>query len=85
MIGGDIASRGASDHDHALFVVEEVDEFVVLVRKYTAHPGNIFRESVIQWCVGVYNAFLMTDQAAVEHAERDGTIRLPHTDMENPF
>ncbi|MFA1612177.1 hypothetical protein [Halobellus rubicundus] len=74
-----------SNHGYALVVVEVPGEFVVAVRKYTEHPENIFKESVMQRSVPDYNCFLMTDQEAVEAAVRDGARRLDETDIENPF
>ena len=59
--------------------------FAVVVRQYTAHPDNIFKESVIQRTVEDYHCFLMTDQNAVEGAVDDGATRLTATDLANPF
>lgn len=61
------------------------EEFAVVVKKYTEHPENIFKQSVIHRSVDGYNGFLMTDQAAVDRATREGAIRLTETDFENPF
>ena len=74
-----------ADNGYGLVVVDAVDEFAVVVRQYTTHPDNIFKESVIQRRVGDYNCFLMTDQEAVEAAVADGATRLPATDLESPF
>ncbi|MFW6376531.1 MAG: hypothetical protein ACOC0F_01015 [archaeon] len=74
-----------ADNGYGLVVVDAVDEFAVVVRQYTAHPDNIFKESVVQRRVGDYNCFLMTDQEAVEAAVDDGATRLTATGLENPF
>jgi hypothetical protein len=74
-----------TDHGYGLVVVDVVAEFAVVVKKYTSHPGNIFKQSVIQRSIGDYNCFLMTDQAAVEQAVHEGAIRLTETDFESPF
>jgi hypothetical protein len=74
-----------ADNGYGLVVVDAVEEFVVAVRQYTAHPDNIFKESVVQRRTGDYNCFLMTDQDAVAAAVADGATRLTATDLENPF
>jgi hypothetical protein len=72
-------------HGYGLVVVDALDAFVVVVTKYTHHPDNIFKASVIQRSVDDYNCFLMTDQVAVEQAVQDGATRLTDTTLENPF
>ena len=74
-----------TEHGYGLVVVDAVEEFAVVVKKYTEHPENIIKQSVIHRSVDGYSAFLMTDQAAVERATREGAIRLTNTDFENPF
>jgi len=74
-----------ADEGYGLAVVDAVPEFAVVVRQYTAHPDNIFKESVIQRTVEDYHCFLMTDQNAVEGAVDDGATRLTATDLANPF
>lgn len=73
------------EQGYTLEVVDALDRFAVVVRKYTAHPENIFKESVIQRTADGYNAFLMTDQIAVAQAVSDGATRLVDTDLSNPF
>jgi len=73
------------EHGYGLVVVDVLEAFVVVVKKYTAHPDNIFKASVIQRTVDGYNCFLLTDQAAVEQAVQDGATRLTETDVPNPF
>jgi hypothetical protein len=72
-------------HGYGLVVVDALNAFVVVVTKYTDHPDNIFKASVIQRSVDDYNYFLMTDQVAVEQAVHEGAARLTDTDLENPF
>lgn len=74
-----------ADNGYGLVVVDVLDSFVVVVEKYTAHPDNIFKASVIQRSVDGYNCFLLKDQAAVEQAVQDGAVRLTETDLQNPF
>jgi hypothetical protein len=73
------------NHGYGLIVVAGIDAFVVVVKKYTAHPNNIFKASVAQRSIDGYNCFLMTDQAAVEQAVKERATRLTDTGFENPF
>jgi hypothetical protein len=74
-----------ADYGYGLVIVDAIDEFVVVVEKYTTHPENIFKQSVIQRSVDGYNCFLLTDQAAVEQATREHATRLTVTDLSHPF
>jgi hypothetical protein len=73
------------EYDYELVVVDAVESFVVVVKKYTAHPDNIFKASVIQRSADGYNCFLLTDQTAVERAIQDGATRLTETNVSKPF
>lgn len=73
------------EYDYGLVVINVIEPFIVVVKKYTAHPDNIFKSSVIQQTVNGYNCFLLTDQAAVKEAVQNGAVRLTETDLENPF
>jgi hypothetical protein len=74
-----------ADYEYELVVVDAFDEFVVVAEKYTTHPENIFKQSVIQRSVDGYNCFLLTDQVAVEQATRKHATRLTETDLSHPF
>jgi len=74
-----------TEYGYGLAVVDVIEEFVVVVEKYTAHPENIFKESVIQRSIDGYNCFLMTDQTAVEQATREHATRLAETELDHPF
>jgi hypothetical protein len=74
-----------AEHGYGLVVVDAIDEFAVVVEKYSAHPENIFKQSVIQRSANGYNCFLMTSQAAVEQAVHEGAALLTETDLSNPF
>jgi hypothetical protein len=76
-----------ADHGYGLTTVHAVEEYVVVVRKYTEHPGNIFKQSVIQQSIPKYNCFLMTTQSAVEEAvSKISTAKpLTKTKIDNPF
>lgn len=74
------------DYGYGLVTVAAVEAFVVVVEKYSEHPENIFKESVIQRSKENYNCFLMTGQDAVDHAVETGHARkLADTALENPF
>ncbi|MFB6196962.1 MAG: hypothetical protein ABEI52_01665, partial [Halobacteriaceae archaeon] len=47
------------NHDYALVVVDEIEAFTVAVEKYTEHPENIFKDSVLQRGDVDYNLFVM--------------------------
>lgn len=72
-------------HGYGLVDIDAIEEFVVVVEKYTAHLDNIFKQSVIQRSADNYNRFLMTDQTAVEQAVHEGATRLINADLNNPF
>ena len=74
-----------AEHGYGLVVIDVLTEFVVVVEKYTDHPENIFKTSVIQRSVDGYNCFLLTDRDAVDRAVDAGATRLPETSLENPF
>ncbi len=57
-----------AEYGYGLVVVEAVEEFVVVKRKYTTHPRAIFRGAVLQRSVDQFNCFVMKDQEAVEQA-----------------
>lgn len=73
------------EEGYGLVRVEDATPFVVVVRKYTAHPENIFKGSVIHRSMDGFNSFLMTDQESVEAAVEGGAERLRASDVENPF
>lgn len=74
-----------ADHGSGLVVIDPLEEFAVVVRKYTAHPEGIFKQSVIHRSVDGYNCFLLTDRDAVQQAVAEGASRLAKTEFENPF
>lgn len=74
-----------SDQGYDLVVVETPTKFVVVVKKYTAHPENIFKDSVVQRSANGYNCFLLTDQYAVAEAISQGATRFSDADLPNPF
>lgn len=81
---GDVRSF-LEDEGYGVTVIESLEKFVVVVKKYTGHPENIFKESVIQRSVDGYNCFLMTDQMAVARAVDEGAVRFGETGLSSPF
>lgn len=73
------------DRDYALVVVEDIEPYAVVVRKYTAHPDNIFKGSVLHRSVGDYNLFVMTDREAMEAAVEAGATPLAEAPVESPI
>lgn len=74
-----------SERGYGLTHIETTESFVVVVKKYTKHPENIFKTSIIQRTVNGYNCFLLKDQASVEEAVTQEAKRLSETELENPF
>ncbi|NHN60958.1 MULTISPECIES: hypothetical protein [Halorussus] len=68
--------RFLADRGYALDPVTSLDDYAVVVRKYTAHPDDIFKTSVLQRSHGDYNLFVLTDENAVAEAVADGGTRL---------
>ena len=74
-----------AEHGYGLVVIDPLEEFAVVVRKYTAHPEGIFKQSVIHRSVDGHNCFLLTDRDAVQQAVAEEASRLAKTEFENPF
>lgn len=74
-----------SEEGYGLVLVDEIPPFVVVVKQYTAHPENVFKQSVIHRSSDGYNCFLLSDEEAVESAVEAGAARLGATGVENPF
>ena len=66
-------------------LVEATGKFTVAVEMYTAHPENVFEESVAQREHEGYNCFLMSDQYALARAVAEGGTRLTDSELSNPF
>jgi hypothetical protein len=74
-----------AEYDYALIEIDDPSEFVVVVEKYSDHPEDIFKDSVLQQSDAEYNFFLRKDLAAVEQATHEGATRLTDTDLVVPF
>lgn len=73
------------ENGYGLVVVDTIEEFVVAVKQYRAHPDEIFKQSVIQRSADGYNFFLLTDHDAVERALDDGAHPVDNVPAESPF
>jgi hypothetical protein len=60
------------DSGKSIDVVEDVDEYVVVKKKYTHHPDLLFKESVTQRSQSGHNLFLMKNHSAVTAAITNG-------------
>lgn len=72
-----------ADHYYELKVVENVEPFTVVKRRYSDHPELLFRNAVERWSQGDYHVFVLKDQLAVEQAVNQGAKRLSETDFES--
>lgn len=70
------------DHDYHPVVVEDVEPFAVLKRKYTDHPDSLFRDAVYHRSRGNFNCFVMKSHEAAERAVDRGAIPLEARDLE---
>lgn len=71
-----------SGYGYGLVVVEYPDSFAVVVRKYTEHPENIFKGSVLHRSEGNWNVFLLKDRATVDRAVDQGATPIEDVDLE---
>lgn len=65
-----------------LAVVDDVEPFCDVKRKYTDHPDVLFKASVLEREKQDSTVFLMTDQLSVEQAVNNGATRVADTDLE---
>ncbi len=70
------------ENGYAPTVVENLEPFAVVKRKYTDHPTVLFRGSVFQEDLGRFNCFVMKDQDARERAIDAGATPIEETDLE---
>lgn len=70
------------EHFFELVVVDDLERFCVVKRKYTDHPDVLFKASVLEREKQDSTVFLMTDQLSVEQAVNNGATRVADTDLE---
>ncbi len=71
-----------ADAGYDLVVVSEFAPFVVVKRKFTAHPNILFEKSVFHTTVQNFNCFVMDDHDAAEAAVAAGARYLRETAVE---
>lgn len=81
----DSVHRFLDEHGYVLEPVHTLDDYVVAVRKYTGHPDNIFKTSVLQRSHGNYTLFVLKDKGAVGRAVADGATRLRNSALSITF
>ena len=74
-------ARRLEEHFYEPVVVEEVEPFCVVKRKYTDHPDILFKTAVAKQSTGDHTVFLLKDQLSVEQAVEQGATQLSDTDI----
>ncbi|MFB6254792.1 MAG: hypothetical protein ABEI06_09285 [Halobacteriaceae archaeon] len=74
-----------ASHSYALVEVEDFRPYIVVVKQYTNHAENIFKDSVHHTSEQGYNFFLMKNKTAVETCIKQGATALQDHDMPSPF
>lgn len=69
------------ENGFAPVVVDSIDPFTVVKRKYTHHPKSLFRGAVLHRSIENFNCFIMKDREAVEKAVQDGGTPLTDTEI----
>jgi hypothetical protein len=75
-------ARRLEEHFYEPVVVEEVEPFCVVKRKYTDHPDILFKTAVAKQSTGDHTVFLLKDQLSVEQAVEQGAARPSDTDVD---
>ena len=73
------------EHFYEPVVVDDIEPFCVVKRKYTDHPDVLFKTAVAKQSIGNHTVFLLKDQLSVEQAVEQGATRLEETDVAVPF
>lgn len=74
-----------AEHDYELEIVDYLEPFAVVVRKYSHHPESVFEDAVAEFSNADFNVFVLKDEAAVETAVRSGAQRLSAAPVEVRF
>lgn len=72
-------------HGYDLIVVEDVEPYTVVKRKYSTHPKVLFAASVLHRSLGRFNCFVLKDRESVETAVREGATPIAETDLDLPI
>jgi hypothetical protein len=73
------------DRGYDLSVVDDIDTYAVVVRKYRAHPENVFNAAVIRRQAADHNVFVLRDRRSVALTVKQGATRLVDTDLDVGF
>ena len=76
------AAERLEEHFYKPIVVEEVEPFCVVKRKYTDHPDVLFKTAVAKQSSGDHTVFLLKDRLSVEQAVEQGATRLTDADLD---
>jgi len=74
-----------TDNSYDPVVVEDVEQYCVVKRRYTEHPDILFEESVLETGTADHTVFVMKDLDAVEAALGKGATRITDTDVVSEF
>lgn len=73
------------EHGYELEIVDYLEPYAVVVRKYSHHPESVFEDAVAEFSNADFNVFVLKDEAAVETAVRSGAQRLSEAPVEVRF
>ena len=69
-------------HGYDPVVVDDVEAYAVVKRKYSNHPKVLFSASVLYRSVDRFNCFVLKDRESVEAAVRGGATSLSDTTLD---
>ena len=73
------------EHFYEPVVVDDVEPFCVVKRKYTDHPDVLFKTAVAKQSTGDHTVFLLRDRLSVDQAVEQGATRVAETDVAVSF
>lgn len=73
------------EHEYELAIVDYLEPYAVVVRKYSHHPESVFEDAVAEFSNADFNVFVLKSEAAVETAVRSGAQRLSEAPVEVRF
>lgn len=73
------------EHGYELEIVDYLEPYAVVVRKYSHHPESVFEDAVAEFSNADFNVFVLKGEAAVETAVRSGAQRLSEAPIEVRF
>ena len=81
----DRARDALERHGYEPVVVDDVEPYAVVKRKYSDHPDVLFSAAVFDRDVGRFNCFVLKDRESVEEAVEGGATPVGETDIEVPI